>query len=207
MEYLRVNSVWQNRVRRFMKLDFKCLSHWQQQVFAAALLQRMLPNYEYFSQSVQFGEYSVLANQMDVIWQKLSQLPIKFNLEAQLEKLEEIIPSDRDYDVFAVFPAIDVCSGMMCLLESFGDQQTRCAYELSELSLSSVKGYASLKSQANEDDNAINSVEEDPLLLWELQTQQELYQHVLAAIESRESCKALKMEVICQRLTNLAIEY
>lgn len=192
-----------------MKLNFNALTRWQQQIFSASLIQRMLPNYAYFSQAVEFGDYSVLSNQMDIIWQKLDQRPIQFNLQAQLEKLQTNIPQQQNFDMFAVYPAIDVCSGLVCLLESFEDKESRLANDISLLSLNSVKAYLSLRLlDEGVDAGRIDEViESDSLFLWELETQQELYEFAVKSKPSQKNSQAIKAMSLSQRLTNLAIEY
>ena len=83
-------------------LPYKKLSHWQSVALSAALLERMLPNYQLFSETVEFGDYKILRNQLDLIWQWLSPNKPKINIEAQLEKLEEQTP-DVDHFDFLVF--------------------------------------------------------------------------------------------------------
>ena len=76
-----------------LHLPFAKLSHWQQVAFSAALLERMLPNYQMFSDAADFGEFSLLRNQLDLIWQWLdNSRATKINANAQLNKLEECGP-------------------------------------------------------------------------------------------------------------------
>jgi uncharacterized protein YjaG (DUF416 family) len=190
-----------------MKLDINNLTMWQQQVFASALLQRMLPNYAYFSKATKFGDSQLIQNQMDIIWQKLSLMPITFNAEVQLDKLQQNIPNENDFDMFAVYPAIDVCSGLVSLLESFDEKETRCGADLSLLSINSVHAYLMLQSQQQEDEYLTPDIENDPLHVWELQTQQEVYDILSGAKPSKALCQKVKSLVMQERLTNLAIEY
>ncbi|MDG2394115.1 MAG: DUF416 family protein, partial [Thalassotalea sp.] len=62
-----------------LNLNLKNLSLWQQTAFAAALLERMLPNYKMFSQAADFGDPALLRNQLDLIWQRLGQGQVKIN--------------------------------------------------------------------------------------------------------------------------------
>jgi len=194
-----------------MDLDIKALNLWQQQVFGASLLQRMLPNYKYFSQATQFGNYNLLQNQMDIIWQKLSLMPIKFSTEAQLNKLQDSIPNRLEFDIFAVYPAIDVCSGLVSLIESFDEKDTRCGQDLSLLSLNTVSFYIRLQLEQTDNDHDETSLkvmlEADPLFLWELETQQALYNRVMKLNPSKQSAQNMRQDVMQDGLTNLAIEY
>jgi len=184
------------------------LTKWQQQVFAAALLQRMLPNYSLFASRASFGDDKLLQNQLDLVWQKLAKLPIKINLEAQLDKLEAVTPQPQDFDLFAVYPAQDVCSGMTCLLQSLEEKESQCGEELSQLSLNSVKTYLDfsiMESHGHAPEAA--DLQQDPLMEWELATQQELVRILATAIENKQTCDDIKAMVKADRLSNLGIEY
>jgi len=60
-------------------LPFDKLSPWQQIAFAAALLERMLPNYQMFSEAADFGDAKILRNQIDLVWQWLANNTDKAN--------------------------------------------------------------------------------------------------------------------------------
>jgi len=193
--------------RLSMNLHFKQLSHWQQQVFAASLTQRMLPNYALFSDNCGFGDYSLLQNQMDLIWQKLSLMPVKINVEAQLLKLEPHIPQAADFDQFVVYPAIDLCSAMVCLFESFEDESCNVAVEVSRLSVNSVSAYLDFLQLAGENPEAQVVLADDPLWQWESQTQQQLLQMVNDGNRSAVTCRELRQWVQSQAMTNLGVAY
>jgi hypothetical protein len=99
-----------------INLPFIQLSQWQQIAFSAALLERMLPNYQMFSEVSEFGNSKLLRNQLDIIWQWLSQPnTTKINIDAQLAKLEIETPNPDEYDSFGVFPALDTCMALAAL--------------------------------------------------------------------------------------------
>ncbi len=186
------------------QLDFFSFTLWQKQAFGASLLQRMLPNYCYFSEATGFGDYRIISNQLDIIWQKLSALPIKFDAEKQLEKLYPLTPEPDSFDFFAVSPAVDVCTGMECLLTSFIDKNSDCAQEISTLSFSGVQNYIEFIEHAQ----GIEDREEAKLLLeWECDSQTMLYQATVDSKASKKSCDALKKAAIGERFSNIGIEY
>ena len=191
-----------------MKLDIKSLNYWQQQIFAASLVQRMLPNYQYFSVAAGYGNYSVLTNQMDIIWQKLALMPVKFNSDAQLDKLMEVTPNAQEFDIFAVYPALDACSGLDCLFESFNDKDCHFLREISELSISTVKSYLEfVSSQQTDNEITASSLNDEPLLIWEIEMQQALFEFALTATMGKKDCQKIKTMSMAEKLTNLAIEY
>ena len=76
-----------------INLHLQKLSQWQKIALSASLLERMLPNYQMFSEGAEFGDFSIIRNQLDLVWQRLNKnQKIKINYEAQLLKLEEQIP-------------------------------------------------------------------------------------------------------------------
>ncbi len=206
-----------------LKLPFHQLSHWQHQLFAAALLERMLPNYQCFSKLSGYGEYSVLLNQLDIIWQKLLKEPITINLESQLEKLEKQIPDVSRFEVLAVYPALDVCSGLVCLLQSLDEADTRCAEEVSLLSRSMVHFYVNACMAENEAETVTRQYNEeeinnDPLMQWEFATQKELFNFVMSinlttatkgalSKDEKKLLREFKQSVKSERVTNLGVEY
>jgi len=192
-------------------LPFEKLSHWQQIAFASALLERMLPNYQMFSESSQFGSYALLRNQLDLVWQWLDKnQKIKINFNAQLNKLEEQTPDPEVFDSFGVFPALDVCMAMMSLWQLMQTNGTDKDHEdinsISRLSQNSVNYYVELLliEESSEDIEAAN-IDEHPLLVWENETQNELFDFLKMAAETKRSCQLATEMVLSEGLSNLGI--
>jgi len=185
--------------------DFKLWQPWQIHWFSAALVQRMLPNYRYFAQASGFGDPDLLDKQLDMIWQKLSGMPLKFNAEVQLERLQACVPDPEAFDIYAVYPAADACSALACLLESFIDKQYPCAEEISQLSAACVADYLQFSEDIEE--GMLANGETHALFEWELETQREVFEWVNLAKPNKESCLGLKRLVCTDRLSSLAIEY
>ncbi|NRA55706.1 MAG: YjaG family protein [Gammaproteobacteria bacterium] len=119
----------------------KQLSFEQKMTFATVLTERMLPNYQLFSQATEFGEPKVLNVIVDIIWQKIAKQRVKFNIEVQLEKLAEQIPEQRDFDCFGVIPAIDTAMAVNTLLVALEQQIDDDLINISKLSSSTVASY------------------------------------------------------------------
>ena len=193
-------------------LPFEKLSHWQQIAIASALLERMLPNYQMFSENSQFGDYALLRNQLDLVWQWLDKNnKIKININAQLNKLEEQTPDPEAFDTFGVFPALDVCMAMMSLwqlMQSNGmDKDHEDIHSVSRLSENSVSYYVELLLV---DEGAIevqpSDINEHPLALWEKETQNELFDFLKFAAQNKRSCQLAKEMVLAEGISNLGIE-
>jgi len=195
-----------------IQLPFAQLSHWQQIAFSSALLERMLPNYQMFSESRQFGEYALLRNQLDLVWQWLDKNnQTKINFNAQLNKLEEQTPDPEKFDSFGVFPALDACMAMMSLLQlmqSNGkDKDHDDIHSVSRLSHNSVSYYVELLLiDAGATDVQASDIAEHPLVAWEKETQNELFDFLKFAAENKRSCQLAKTMVLSEGLSNLGIE-
>jgi len=195
-----------------IQLPFSQLSHWQQIAFSSALLERMLPNYQMFSENSQFGEYALLRNQLDLVWQWLDKNnQIKINFNAQLNKLEEQTPDPEKFDSFGVFPALDACMAIMSLLQlmqSNGkDKDHDDIHSVSRLSHNSVSYYVELLLiDAGATDVQASDIAEHPLVIWEKETQNELFDFLKFAAENKRSCQLAKTMVLSEGLSNLGIE-
>jgi uncharacterized protein YjaG (DUF416 family) len=193
-------------------LPFTKLSYWQQIAFSGALIERMLPNYRMFSESNQFGDFKVLRNQLDLIWQWLDKNnQIKININAQLNKLEEQTPDPEVFDSFGVFPALDTCMALMSLwqlMQSNGkDTEHEDITSVSRLSYNSVSYYVELLLV---DDNELlrqpDDINKHPLAIWEKETQYELFDFLKFAAENKRSCQLAKEMALSEGLSNLGIE-
>jgi uncharacterized protein YjaG (DUF416 family) len=195
-----------------IQLPFSHLSQWQQIAFSAALLERMIPNYKMFAEHAEFGEFSVLRNQLALIWQWLDKNNrCKINYDAQINKLEPQIPDPQEFDFFGVFPAIDATMATMSLLQAMQDKEVEGAEIVSRLSENSVNYYVELiiaDQREQNDDSEITDkeIEKHPLMEWEFDTQNELYYALKDSPETKETCVKIKAMVLEEGLSNLGIE-
>lgn len=186
-----------------MHLPFNQLSHWQKITFSAALIERMLPNYNMFSEIEATGDQKVLRNQLNLIWQWLDKKQrVKINYEAQFIKLEEQIPDPEEFNSFGVFPAVDACMALLSLLQLMQDKDSDGVNSVSRLSINSVTSYCELTNE--ETHNA--DIEEHPLMAWETATQQELFDYIIKQSETTEVAKEAKKLVLEEGMSNLGIE-
>jgi hypothetical protein len=206
-----------------INLPFIQLSQWQQITFAAALLERMLPNYKMFSEVSGFGDAKVLRNQLDIIWQWLSQPnTTKINIDAQLLKLETETPDPEAFDYFGVFPALDTCmalSALWQLMQSNPPKKNKTVAadlddinSISRLSFNSVSYYVELLLLEGLDQTGDNkevtlaALDSHPLTQWEKDTQDELCTFLQYAAENKKSCDMAKKMSLDEGLSSLGIE-
>ncbi|GAL07273.1 hypothetical protein JCM19237_3212 [Photobacterium aphoticum] len=105
-----------------VQLRLEKLEPWQHLTFMVSLCERMYPNYAFFCQETEFAEAQKYRSILDSIWEILTVKNAKINFENQLEKLEELVPSSDDFDLYAVRPAIDACVALADLLHAMLDR-------------------------------------------------------------------------------------
>lgn len=197
-----------------LHLPLAKLSHWQRVAFSAVLIERMLPNYQLFSQSTEFGDVSILRNQLNLVWQWLDKNNrTKINVDAQLAKLEEQIPAPEDYDFFGVQPALDAAMALTQLLQALKDKEVDGFANVSLLSQNSVTAYVQLlllqemsEQEAEQAEFTKGQLQDHPLGQWEIDSQNEAFDFIKNAPENKASCDKLKALVVEPGLSNLGIE-
>ena len=191
------------------------LSQWQKIAFSSALIERMLPNYKMFTENVEFGNYQLLRNQLNLIWQRLDKSQkVKINYDAQLLKLEEHIPDPEEFDFFGVYPALDSIMAVMSLLQAMQDNEGEGFENIARLSENSVRSYVELclaEEFENENPDDMSEISQKlitdhPLMQWEDETQNELYTLIKNSPENMVTIKNIKKMVLEQGLSNLGIE-
>ena len=193
-----------------MTIEISRFSHWQQITYSAALLERMLPNLIMFHEVTEFGDPKLLRNQLNLVWQWLDKKQsCKINYNAQLAKLEPLIPDPEQFDSFGVFPAIDVTMAMLSLLQGMQDKELENFENVAQLSLNSVNFYCELELSEQEGltEQALDeAIAQHPLMQWEQDTQQQLFDFLINAPETKETCQKAKGLVLEEGMSNLGIE-
>ncbi len=192
-------------------LPLNKMTLWQKTAFSAALLERMLPNYQMFSEATEFGDHSVLRNQLDLIWQRLNkQGKVNINYDVQLAKLEQQIPDPQMYDFFGVYPALDAAMGLMALLQAMQDNEGEGFDSIMRLSENSVLFYVEHSLAQSSDSEVVNisqaMLAEHPLVIWEKAMQNDLFDCSKTVRENSSGCAALKSLALGQGVSNLGIE-
>lgn len=167
----------------------------------------MLPNYQLFSESAAFGEVKVLKNVTGLIWQQLDKnQKVKVNIDAQLAKVEEQIPEPEQFDFFAVYPALDTAMAVVSLLQFISDKDEENVGHISQLSQGSVENYVSLLLAQESDEVEEDALAEHPLMVWEKETQNELFDFIVEAPENNQTIKNAKNMVLSEGVSSLGIE-
>lgn len=167
--------------------------------FSAALLQRMLPNYELFCEVSDFGDKELAAKLVDLIWEWLSASKAKINIAVQMEKWEEVTPDIENFDTFGVYPALDFCMALTATLQLISDEEPHGAVMVAKLSQGGVEAYLLALSEV---DLSNEEIKQDPLMQFEIETQLE----VLAMCKNKAiDFKSLRHEMKAQGMSNIGL--
>jgi uncharacterized protein YjaG (DUF416 family) len=173
-------------------------------LFACALMQRMLPSYQLFSRSTEFGDSKLAQSVLNLVWEWCMSPQSKFNAAVQLEKLEEIIPEVSEFDSFGVYPALDYCMALSVALQSFTKEHEFAAVTIAKLSQGSVEAYIIATSE--EDELTNQDIKSHPLMEYEIATQQSLLAFCQDNKMTKELVKELRSDLIAQNMSSLGIE-
>ncbi len=169
--------------------------------FSAALLQRMVPNYQLFCELTEFAEPDTLSKCLDLIWESLCSPKSKINFATQLEKVEEATPDVSDYDSFGVYPALDAAIAMSSAINLIMKVDPHGAVVVSKLSQGSVEAYLLASGEATEDD-----VKMHPLMQFEIAIQQELLNAVTTKAPITQKVAKLKTIAASEGISNIGLD-
>ncbi|WP_199609863.1 YjaG family protein [Flocculibacter collagenilyticus] len=190
-----------NNFQRIRLLSFE-----QQALIAATLLERMLPNYQLFSEVTEFGDYDVVANALDLIWQRLCIAGTKVNIEKLIEKVEPNIPEVEQFDMFGVYPAIDTLTAMISLLTALLNKDAEELLNVTKISQASVSKYIEYSFDVSEQEFDNHDVREHPLMQREIAFLKDTIDKVEPLKPSNETAKQLKALAKEDGMTNIGIE-
>lgn len=179
------------------------LEGWHAIAFSATLLERMLPNYTLFCEVTEFADPAQYSKTLNSIWESLASPKSKINFAAQLEKIEELVPDASDFDNYGVFPAIDVAMSMSATILLIQGEDLQGAVVVSKLSQGGVEAFIEASA---EQELEPAEIKQHPLMLWEIETQQELLALLSKSPKNAETCKTLKTLATAEGMSNIGIE-
>ena len=172
-------------------------------IFAACLIQRMLPNYLLFCEAFGAGQPAVAKSIVDVVWEKLSLPQTSVNMASQLEKLEAVTPNVDEYEGFGVLPANDFCVALGELLENFDQFTDEMVVAISHISSEGI--VALLEFQGDD----LEQLGMHPLWQEEAFFQREIYNRLydlqLVAADRKAQIKSLRDYSRNDGVSNLGI--
>lgn len=114
------------------------LSIQKQFILGATLVQRMLPNYQLFSETTGFGDTHVLQSALAVMWERIVSRKVVIDFEKQIEKVEPCVPELNDFDMVGVYPAIDTATALISLIQGVEEEDGKYLVDVSKISQASV---------------------------------------------------------------------
>ena len=186
------------------------LGFYQQAAIAAALLERMLPNYQLFSEVTQSGDTALPRHILTLVWEWLTVKKAKINFEKLSDELELITPDVANFDIFGVYPAVDCATALDMMLSGIAQQDAAEFVNVAKISQATV---ARLIEHDSIDDDITTEAElkkivrEHPLMQYEMDCLAELIELVTPIKQfGRDERQLLQNWVAEQGLTNLGME-
>ncbi len=144
-----------------MEKQLSQLTPLAQRAFAAALAQRMMPNFVLFADiTEQLDNAHALQSALDTVWEKLLTPKAKINFEKQQLKIAELEPEPDAHDFFGVYPALDTYMAVLAVLAAMQDKDEQPALDVSRLSRGSVQFYLNIQAETTLD---YSQLDEEPL--------------------------------------------
>ncbi|MEK0159486.1 YjaG family protein [Pseudoalteromonas piscicida] len=183
------------------------LNYLQKAVLGAAIIERMLPNYSLFSEATGFGDEQVLRNALNLIWEKILLPKSKISLEKLVEKVEPNVPELSDFDMFGTYPAIDVATALLGMLQGLMTKDEHEFVSVAKISQATVAKYIEFMLMVEDISPTNELVREHPQMQYEIEILAELIEHVenMGRISS-ESVKSLKALALADGQTNIGLE-
>lgn len=150
------------------------LSIQKQFILGATLVQRMLPNYQLFSETTGFGDTHVLQSALAVMWERIVSRKVVIDFEKQIEKVEPCVPELNDFDMVGVYPAIDTATALISLIQGVEEEDGKYLVDVSKISQASVSKMIEfeLASEMDTTSNEImienQQIREHPLMQYEM---------------------------------------
>lgn len=170
-----------------------------QLVFAATLCERMLANYQLFSDATGFGDTKVLRNCLDAIWDVFRNTKPSINAERWQSKLDTCMPDPEAFDMFGVSPAIDAVVSLTTLIDGLNEMDYPAAVEISRVSRSCVKQYLLF----TEGEDVV--LKDHPLMQYEFSVQEELVGYLTGAKQKDAVQKQIREIFLSEGLSNLGL--
>lgn len=186
------------------------LTFYQQAAIAATLLERMLPNYQLFSEVTSTGDAVLTRNILNLIWEWLTVKRVKINFEKLTDELDVVTPEVTHFDIFGVYPAVDCATALDTMLNGIMQQDSAEFINVAKISQATVARLIEYETDEQDISNEAELkkvVRDHPLMQYEMECLAELIE-LVRPIQTfdREQMLTLKAWVKEQGLTNLGME-
>ena len=153
-----------NKVNNFQRI--RELSKKQQSLLSLMLLERMKPNYQLFVDLTEFEQPYVLDNLTNSLWQKVLLAGTKVSLSAMENKIEEMTPDVKDFDMYGVYPAVYFCTALLTYINGEASEDEYDAVAVAKISQGAIVHLIEYQTDG-EADNA--QIREHELMQLEMQ--------------------------------------
>lgn len=109
--------------------------------YAAALCERMLPNYGMFCELVGFAGMREIRNIMDLVWEWVYVKNARIDFDKQLDKLELITPLPDDFDLYGVYPALNCCVALTTTIDLIRGESSDMLNEVIQVSQDTISSF------------------------------------------------------------------
>ncbi|MCG3723578.1 DUF416 family protein [Vibrio cincinnatiensis] len=188
-----------------LQLRLEKFEPWQQITFMACLCERMFPNYALFCEQTEFAQARGYRDILDSVWELLTVKNAKINFERQLEKLEDLIPTTDEFELYLVYPAIDACEALATLLHGLLDRDD--LYEsMQKISQISVRTVVQLEEAQNGDVITNENQKENEAVCAEWDVQWAIFRPLREATERDiDLIKDLRQELRDECVSNIGL--
>ncbi|KXI22936.1 YjaG family protein [Photobacterium sanguinicancri] len=188
-----------------VQLRLEKLEPWQHLTFMVSLCERMYPNYVLFCEETEFADAYTYRIILDSIWEILTVKSAKINFEKQLEKLEDLVPSADDFDIYAVNPAIDACVALADLLHAILDRDLMLE-TINKISTLSAETVADLETARSGEEITHENQKENEAVCEEWDVQWAIFR-ALKDAEKRdiELIRSLREELRDEPVSNIGV--
>lgn len=151
------------------------LMPWQQTLFALALTERMYPNYGLYAEVTGQGHATELREAMDRLWQMLGEKGVRIDYAAEIARWEAQLPEPEKETCYGVYPALDVCMGLITTYYSISGRVGDESIDVSKISLGSVISFLEMQEERELSEEELYDSE---LVALEMEFQAELLKRV-----------------------------
>lgn len=151
------------------------LMPWQQTLFALALTERMYPNYGLYAEVTGQGHAPELREAMDRLWQMLGEKGVRIDYAAEIARWEAQLPEPETETCYGVYPALDVCMGLITTYYSISGRVGDESIDVSKISLGSVISFLEMQEERELSEEELYDAE---LVALEMEFQAELLKRV-----------------------------
>lgn len=142
--------------------------------FAAAVCERLLPNYVAFSRETGWGEPEVLRTVLDEVWAFVRGATLASRALREREaQVERATPDTEDFDTYLVSPALDAGAALLAALECVRTTDASKAAEAAGMARDTVDMYVQeLEDMSPGDRELEEKILNHPLMVRELERQE-----------------------------------